>query len=145
MDEPVERTIDYAQVIHTNFPAWQRGFVQAMTARTDACFAVPDRAGQWSLILTLVRGDGLLVQCNVPVGPEPLAVDGKMMRWGLARLGPARARGARGAWVGRVGPQSPQGDVWAVQPSIVTSGYHGFVILRDVPDPAPWESRIIRP
>jgi len=35
--------------------------------------------------------------------------------------------------------------VWAVQPSIVTSGYHGFVILRDVPDPAPWESRIIRP
>ena len=37
-------------------------------------------------------------------------------------------------------------DVWAITPSLNAVGIiHGFVVLHGVPDPAPWERRIILP
>lgn len=36
--------------------------------------------------------------------------------------------------------------VWAITPSLNVVGFiHGFVVVYDVPDPAPWERRIILP
>lgn len=36
--------------------------------------------------------------------------------------------------------------VWAIEPSLNMSGViHGFVVVYGVPDPAPWERRIVLP
>jgi hypothetical protein len=122
MDSPAKKPIDYGQAIHQNFPIWQLNFASVTTSRTDACFAVEDGPGKWSLILMLARGDGMRFQIQIPIGPQPMAIGERMVCWGIARLGPG---------------------IWAVQPSVLTEGYHGFVVLRNVPDPAPWEPRII--
>jgi hypothetical protein len=122
MNSPAKKPIDYGQAIHQNFPLWQPNFACVATSDADACFAVEDGPGRWSLILALVRGDRRRFQIQIPIGPKPMETDEGMACWGVAKLAPS---------------------VWAVQPSILAEGYHGFVILRGVPDPAPWEPRII--
>lgn len=70
-----------------------------------------------------------------PVGPmlakgemrdgKPIVVE--LVLWGVRRLGPG---------------------VWAVLPSLNIEGeggYHGYVVMHDVPEPAPWTVAIATP
>ena len=58
----------------------------------------------------------------VVLGPPELFVDG-VEKFGLTQIVPG---------------------VWAVSPSLNLTGLvHAFLVLYDVPDPAPWEQRVI--
>lgn len=67
----------------------------------------------------------------LPVFPMPVRMgapaiaDGELEAYGLDLIG---------------------GSVWAMQPSLNAAGeIHAFVVLYGVPDPAPWERRIVLP
>ncbi len=112
---------DYSKAIHQSFPAWVDTFGQVMSTKADACTAVRAADGRWDLILVLFRGDGQRVQSSVPINPggAPVIAGEEMSKWGLVQLGPF---------------------VWALTPSLNSGDYHGFVVVRNVPDPAPWAS-----
>lgn len=66
-------------------------------------------ARQWPLSLPVVVGPAKITD------PQTMAMEA----WGSERLGPG---------------------VWAITPSINQPGtFHAYVILTDVPEPAPWE------
>jgi hypothetical protein len=110
---------NYAQAVHHSFPVWRNTFVHVTLAKTDACTAVRAQDGRWDLILVLFRGDGERIQVALPINPggPPVVVNEEMTKWGFVQLGPS---------------------VWALVPSLDTGNYHGFVVVRNVPEPAPW-------
>jgi len=92
------------------------------------CVVRPDLQGSWSLMLLFPQKDGppFAIQCPVKGGEpdgEPVkrgdtVIGYRMRRWGLRRLGPG---------------------VWELSPSIHEKGLvHAYVVLCDVPEPAPW-------
>jgi hypothetical protein len=79
--------------------------------------------GGLELVLVIETDDNRRPILGFPIGEGPAVYDGlpekgKMVRWGLRKLGPT---------------------VWMVQPSIVVPGaLHAFVTIVEVPEPAPW-------
>jgi|WetSurSiteA1Bulk_404760.scaffolds.fasta_scaffold07990_2 hypothetical protein len=111
---------DYATAVHHNVVVWMSTFAQVMSAKSDACTAVRAPDGRWDLILVLFRGDGKRIQTTVPINPggAPIIVGEEMTKWGFLPLG---------------------SSVWTLTPSLDSGDYHGFVVVRNVPLPAPWE------
>jgi len=104
------------------------------TRKEPLCVVRPDLAGGWSLLLVFPKEKGPPFAMNCPVRPgepdgDPImqgdrVVGFTMRRWGLRRLGPG---------------------VWALDPSIHEHNVlHAYVVLCDVPDPAPWEVKETR-
>jgi|SRR5579872_1075680 len=115
--------VDYAKAIHQSFPFWLKTFGEVMATKIDACTTVCDPDGVWRLVLVLFRGDGVRVQSSVPINPNggPIINGEVMTKWGFVQLAPF---------------------VWALIPSINSSDYHGFVVVRGVPEPTPWVAGI---
>jgi hypothetical protein len=89
------------------------------------------RGGDDTLVCGMVMGEFVLV-C-APSAPIPLPVrtgepevtDEEVITYGAVRV---------------------LEGVWAIGPSLNVPGFiHGFVVVYGVPDPAPWERRIILP
>lgn len=127
------QAIDYAKVIHQSFPIWRDTIAEAMSSGEDAAtlVGVKDLAGEvqeiGSLVMILLRGDGKRVQLSAPVrqGKPPLYEGGKIVAFGLMRLGPG---------------------TWAVVPSVNADGvYHGHVVVREVPEAPVNKSRLVLP
>lgn len=76
--------------------------------------------------LTLLLGPALpLFPLPVGAGQYELNEFGELMAYGVVRVA---------------------SDVWAIAPSLNAEGLiHAFIVLYGVPDPAPWERRIVLP
>lgn len=85
------------------------------------------------LVCGMVEGELVLL-----LGPEFRALP-MPIELGDLRLDDAGGLEAYGAYLITAG-------VWALRPSLnVEETIHGFVVLHGVPDPAPWERRIVLP
>ena len=78
--------------------------------------------GEAILLLDFTHTD-MVLPLPMSLSSEPVILDGQIVAYGL-----------RKACAG----------VWALAPSLYLPGFvHAFVVFHGVPDPAPWESRII--
>jgi hypothetical protein len=92
--------------------------------REPLCFASKTLDGKWSVLLTLPSDQPYPHMVSFPAVNGPM--DGKrvgdsyvMKHWGLIKIGPR---------------------TWQVNPSIQQPGLvHAYLVLCDVPEPAPWE------
>lgn len=117
---------------------WHHG---AATAFGDPAEPVCQLFFRWQENLAQYNGgelacgmhDGELTLLLGPVFPPlPMPVQAGAMR--VKNVDKLEAYGAD-----RIGP-----GLWSLEPSLNAEGLiHGFVVLYDVPDPAPWEQRIL--
>lgn len=106
-------------VIRHCIATWSPSFRELMTSKgDDRCFAL-QHAGQWSLQLA-VQDEERRLTLTLDVGAEAIEPEDKrVVQWGLLKIGPT---------------------VWTLHRSIHFVGlYHAYVVLRGVPEPAPWE------
>jgi hypothetical protein len=114
---------DFGRAVHMLTPKYVASYGEMMSSKVPAITALRQEDGRWALHFKVLRGDQKIVTGVVPFnadGPPVLTPDRtQILRWGVTRLGPS---------------------VWAIEPSTVQEGLlHAFIIMRDVPEPAPWQ------
>lgn len=107
--------------IYQSVVMWLPSFAAVMTANHDAFTALRDEDELlWNFHFKVHKRDGKAVTTQIPFnanGPRVVLGD-QLLRWGTIHMGPG---------------------VWVLSESIHVEGYyHGFVVLRGVPEPAPW-------
>lgn len=98
---------------------------------------------RWENNLATYAGDDIV--CGIDDGGVVLVIGGDFPRFPVPlELGPARL--GPGGEIAAFGAQRITDGVWAMFPSLNAVGLiHGFCVLYGVPDPAPWERRIVIP
>lgn len=110
--------------IHHLTPKWSTRIMED-PRREPLFFASPQGDGKWSILLAFPT-DGpypLTVSFTAANGPMKgkLYEQGAMEHWGLIKIGPT---------------------CWKVDPSVQEDRYglHAYLVLCEVPEPAPWET-----
>ena len=110
---------DAARAVHLSVLDWAPDFVTTMTdVLGERATAIRRNGGRWDIVFSLLRADGARIQSSAPFTPgQPSNEAGPT--WKLRQLA---------------------ADVWEVSPSVNLIGaYHGFLVIRGVPCPAPWQ------
>lgn len=120
------RPIVGSNAIYMLTPRYVASYGEMMSSKTPAITAMRQADGRWELHFKVWRGDRKIVTGVVPFnadGPAVLTPDGRqILKWGVTQLG---------------------STVWAIDPSTVQPGLlHAFIVMRDVPEPAPWQGGV---
>lgn len=108
-------------VLHLT-PRWSET-IMADPRAEHLCVVRRDPGGNLSMVLRVQTQHGpvpLGISCQVGDPDADFDAQGRCLairRWGLRRLGPS---------------------VWQLVPSVVSGSLHAYVVLCDVPDPAPF-------
>lgn len=102
-------------------PKYLPTFARVMEEKHEHAFTTVRQAdGQWDLCFKVIDVHGRHIPSSVPINHLGYTMNGPegVVRWGLTKIA---------------------SDVWIVSPSVVIRDVlHAFLVLRDVPNPAPW-------
>ena len=121
--------LDVSLVTIMSCPFWLPTPEDVAEAKTgDRCSARRGSDGMWALYFSVIGANMKRVCFAVAFNPGGRhVVDnlGNISKWGVIKLGPT---------------------VWALTPTVsMHHVYNGFIVLRKVPDPAPWEMTMAVP
>jgi hypothetical protein len=107
---------DPAEIVCQVFVPWRPDATQPRDVRPEYIWT------HRALILDFTHA-GVVLPLDIAGDLEPAIADGKIEAYGLRKVCPG---------------------VWALAPSLLIEGIvHCYLVFHGVPDPAPWESRII--
>lgn len=102
-------------------PKYLPTFAKVMEEKHEHAFTtVRQTDGRWDLCFKVIDVHGRHIPSSVPINHLGYTMNGPegVIRWGLTKIA---------------------SDVWIVSPSVVIrDALHAFLVLRDVPHPAPW-------